>query len=106
IAGAASGAGQLGDRFAMVDDRCRAAIEIFDENLRCIDPEVLINRRQKISRAAVPLDHVLATFICGTDEAPGLDSAAGPNIRERAGPVVAAGLFGPGRSARITCTGT
>src|SRR5437868_14893625 len=77
---------------ALVEDRLRTAEEVGDRDVRRVDAQVAVDGREKVSRAAAPLDDVLSSFVGGADHAAGLDAAARPELRERAWPVVAARL--------------
>src|SRR4051794_12097328 len=55
-----------------------------------------VNRREEVAGRVEAVFHVLAVLVGGADDAAGLDAAAGPQLGERVGPVVAAGLHGSG----------
>ena len=65
----------------------------------------MIDRGQKIFRAADALDRVFAAFVGGTNEAASFNSATSPDIREGSRPVIATRLYGACGAAGITCTG-
>ena len=82
-----------------------SSIEVIDRDLRRLDPEVMVDRGEEIAGTAGALDHILATLVTRTDDAAGLDAAAGSDVGKSAGPVIAAGLEGSGRGARIAGSG-
>ena len=77
----------------MIHDRCWPTIKVTNQGSSRVDPEMMIDRGQKISGTTSPLNDILAPFVRGTDITTGLDSAAGPEIGKRAGPVIATGIF-------------
>ncbi len=93
---------QFGNRPAVIDDRSRAAVEVFDEDLRGVDSQVVIDRRQEIACPTVTFDHVFAPFVCRSDEASRFDSASCPNVAESSRPMVTPGLFGASRGTRVS----
>src|SRR5690606_30368738 len=98
-------ADQFGDRAPVVDDRRGAAVEGVDEDLGRVDAQVLVDRREEVARRADALDRVFSLFVGRTDDAAGLDAAAGPDVGEGPRPVVAAGLFGARRCAGVAGAG-
>ena len=68
----------------MVHDRRRAAVEVLDERPGVVDPEVVVDRRQEVARAAHAVDRVLAARVGGADEPAGGDPAARREIEELA----------------------
>jgi hypothetical protein len=97
--GRALAALEFGDGLAVVDDRRRPAGEVFDRG-RDVDSEVVVDGGEKVARAAVAFDDVFAFGVGRADDLAGLYAAAGPEVGEGAGPVVAAGLDGSRGSAR------
>lgn len=97
---------QFGNWSSLINDWRWSAVKVFDGDIRSIDAEVVIDRRQKISGTANPLDRVLAAFVGRSDEASGFDTATSPDIGERSWPMVAAWLLrsGWGTGVSGTCT--
>ena len=54
---------QFRDRLAVIHDGSRATIEILDECPCCVDPQVVINRCQKISRVTDSLGRIFAPLV-------------------------------------------
>ena len=59
------------------------------------EAEVVVEGGHEVPGASAAGDAVLTALVAGADDAAGLDAAAGPEVRERARPVVATGLHGP-----------
>jgi hypothetical protein len=84
---------QLRNRLPLINNRSRTTVEIFDRDVRGIDAQVVVDRRQEISGAADSFDGILAAFVGRSDKASGFDAAASPNVGERSRPVISAGLL-------------
>ena len=64
----------------MFHDRCRTTIKVFDESIGIVDTQMVVDRRQKIARAADAFDRIFAAFIGGSDESSGFNTATRPDV--------------------------
>ena len=64
----------------------------------------MINRCEKIAGTAGTLDDILTAFVARSDDASGLEAAAGPDIGKGTGPVVTAWLQNARGRTRVACT--
>src|SRR5204862_347194 len=77
----------------------RPAGEVVDRDFLRVDAEMIVDRGEEILRRTVAFDDGFAAFVALADDAAGLNSAAGPQIRKRVRPVFAAGLCTAGGAA-------
>src|SRR5581483_8688052 len=66
------------------------------ERVGIIDPQVMVDRRQKVAGAADPFDGVFSAPVSGADKTTRRNAASRPDVREAARPVV---------TTRLSCTG-
>src|SRR5262245_47255533 len=88
----------------MIDDGGGPAVKVFDKGMSVVDPEMVVDGGQEVAWTADAINGIFTPFVGGADESSRGNATPCPNIGKAAGPVVAAGLHGSCRGARIPRT--
>ena len=71
-------ANEFWNRLPVIHNRCGATVEVFNEDLRRIDTQVMVYRGEEIPRHTDSFNRIFTAFVSRSDETTGFNSAACP----------------------------
>ena len=71
---------QLGNWPAVIHNRCRSTVEVFDQRICGINTKMMVNRGKEVASRTNTFDGILASFVSGADHPTSFNATASPDV--------------------------